>query len=40
MCWNAFHLGQITSIVLGQVDYGGRHGNDAPKLTMPRNVQN
>ena len=24
------YLGQITSTVLGRVDYGGRHGNDAP----------
>jgi hypothetical protein len=25
----AFHLGQIISTVLGQVDYDGRHGNAA-----------
>jgi hypothetical protein len=25
----AFHLGQIISTVLGQVDHGGQHGNAA-----------
>jgi hypothetical protein len=25
----AFHLGQIISTVLGQVDHGSRHGNAA-----------
>ena len=44
----AFHLGQIISTVLGQVDHDGRHGNAArmaesqsgtkrPKLTTPKN---
>ena len=36
----AFHLGQIISTVLGQVDHDGRHVNAArkrPKLTTPKN---
>jgi hypothetical protein len=41
----AFHLGQIISTVLGQVDHDGRHGNAArtpirgkrTKLTTPKN---
>ena len=41
----AFHLRQIISTVLGQVDYDGQHGNAArtpirakrPKLTTPKN---
>jgi hypothetical protein len=40
-----FHLGQIISTVLGQVDHDGHHGNAArtqfranrPKLTAPKN---
>jgi hypothetical protein len=41
----AFHLGQIVSTVLGQVDHDGQHGNAArtpirgetSKLTTPKN---
>jgi hypothetical protein len=41
----AFHLGQIISTVLGQVDHDSQHGNAArtqsgakrPKLTTPKN---
>ena len=36
----AFHLGQIISTVLGQVDHDGQHGNAGtkrPKLTTPKN---
>jgi hypothetical protein len=41
----AFHLGQIISTVLGQVDHDGQHGNaartpiqgESPKLTTPKN---
>ena len=29
MSWYAFHLGQIISTVLGQVDHGGQDGNAA-----------
>ena len=29
MSLNAFHLGQIISTVLGQVDHGGQDGNAA-----------
>ena len=32
----AFHLGQIISTVLGQVDHDGQHGK-RPKLTTPKN---
>ena len=46
MCLYAFHLGQIISTVLGQVDHGGQDGNAAPepksgtkrlKPTTPKN---
>jgi hypothetical protein len=38
----AFHLGQIISTVLGQVDHDGQHGNvpepqSGTKLTTPKN---
>jgi hypothetical protein len=41
----AFHLGQIISTVLGQVDHDGQHGTlpepqsgvKRPKLTTPKN---
>ena len=29
MSLNAFHLGQIISTILGQVDHGGQDGNAA-----------
>ena len=41
MCLNAFYLGQLTSTVLGQVDYVDydqpQSGRKRPKLTTPTN---
>ena len=36
----AFHLGQIISTVLGQVDHGGQDGNATPNPNPGRNVRN